>query len=116
MKFGMCFALEHLSCGGGYGGKWYGCLIALHCVTSTAPSCKSTATTNKPPQPSPPSPPKLHVQDDGYTNYTSGSYRAGKRACKMALQKELGLPVNPDIPLLGFIGRLDYQKGVDLIR
>lgn len=34
----------------------------------------------------------------------------------MALQKELGLPVNPDIPLFGFIGRLDYQKGVDLIR
>lgn len=34
----------------------------------------------------------------------------------MALQKELGLPVDPDAPLLGFIGRLDYQKGVDLIR
>ncbi len=33
----------------------------------------------------------------------------------MSLQ-ELGLPVNPDVPLLGFIGRLDYQKGVDLIR
>ena len=32
------------------------------------------------------------------------------------LQQELGLPVNPDTPLLGFIGRLDYQKGVDLIR
>ena len=30
--------------------------------------------------------------------------------------QELGLPVNPDVPLLGFIGRLDYQKGVDLIR
>jgi starch synthase len=34
----------------------------------------------------------------------------------MALQKELGLKVDPDIPLFGFIGRLDYQKGVDLIR
>ena len=33
-----------------------------------------------------------------------------------ALQKELGLPVDPDVPLFGFIGRLDYQKGVDLIR
>lgn len=30
--------------------------------------------------------------------------------------KELGLPVDPNAPLLGFIGRLDYQKGVDLIR
>ena len=33
-----------------------------------------------------------------------------------ALQRELGLPVDPNIPLFGFIGRLDYQKGVDLIR
>lgn len=24
--------------------------------------------------------------------------------------------MDPDIPMLGFIGRLDYQKGVDLIR
>ena len=30
--------------------------------------------------------------------------------------QELGLPENPDAPMLGFIGRLDYQKGVDLIR
>ncbi|KAK9785434.1 hypothetical protein WJX73_005586, partial [Symbiochloris irregularis] len=29
---------------------------------------------------------------------------------------ELGLPVEPDVPLLAFIGRLDHQKGVDLIR
>ena len=33
-----------------------------------------------------------------------------------ALQRELGLPVEPSAPLLGFIGRLDYQKGIDLIR
>jgi glycosyltransferase involved in cell wall biosynthesis len=30
--------------------------------------------------------------------------------------QELGLPEDRDAPLLGFIGRLDYQKGVDLIR
>lgn len=30
--------------------------------------------------------------------------------------QELGLPVGAHIPMLGFIGRLDYQKGVDLIR
>ncbi|XP_050237527.1 soluble starch synthase 1, chloroplastic/amyloplastic [Mercurialis annua] len=41
---------------------------------------------------------------------------SGKAQCKMALQKELGLPVRPDCPLIGFIGRLDYQKGIDLIR
>ena len=29
--------------------------------------------------------------------------------------QELGLPVDASIPMLGFIGRLDYQKGVDLI-
>lgn len=41
--------------------------------------------------------------------------RTGKAACKAALQRELGLPVRPDVPLLGFIGRLDPQKGVDQI-
>ncbi|XP_074570872.1 soluble starch synthase 1, chloroplastic/amyloplastic [Curcuma longa] len=40
---------------------------------------------------------------------------SGKTQCKAALQKELGLPVRPDVPLIGFIGRLDYQKGTDLI-
>ena len=34
----------------------------------------------------------------------------------MTAGQELGLPENPDVPLLGFIGRLDYQKGVDIIR
>ena len=34
---------------------------------------------------------------------------------KLALQKQLSLPVNETIPLLGFIGRLVEQKGVDLI-
>lgn len=56
------------------------------------------------------------LQDDGYVNYDLKTFVEGKRRCKAALQKELGLPVNPDIPMLGFIGRLDYQKGVDLIR
>ncbi|CAI0609432.1 unnamed protein product, partial [Linum tenue] len=41
---------------------------------------------------------------------------SGKVQNKIALQKELGLPVRPECPLIGFIGRLDYQKGVDLIR
>lgn len=34
---------------------------------------------------------------------------------KLALQTELGLSVDADIPLLGFVGRLVDQKGVDLI-
>jgi len=34
---------------------------------------------------------------------------------KLALQEELGLTVGSEIPLLGFVGRLVDQKGVDLI-
>ncbi|GJP32218.1 hypothetical protein CLOM_g16813 [Closterium sp. NIES-68] len=41
---------------------------------------------------------------------------SGKAACKAALQQELGLPVRPDVPLIGFIGRLDWQKGPDVIQ
>jgi len=39
---------------------------------------------------------------------------AGKRANKLELQKELALPVNPDVPLFGTITRLTEQKGVDI--
>ncbi len=38
-----------------------------------------------------------------------------KMANKRALQREMGLPVDDDAPLLGFVGRLTEQKGVDLI-
>ena len=34
----------------------------------------------------------------------------------LRLPQELGLPEDAKIPMMGFIGRLDYQKGVDLIR
>lgn len=34
---------------------------------------------------------------------------------KAALQKEFDLPVDEEALLLGFVGRLDYQKGVDLV-
>ncbi|XP_042504074.1 soluble starch synthase 1, chloroplastic/amyloplastic-like [Macadamia integrifolia] len=40
---------------------------------------------------------------------------SGKVQCKTALQEELGLAARPDCPMIGFIGRLDFQKGVDLI-
>ena len=42
-------------------------------------------------------------------------YRRGKAECKAALQRELGLHDDPDAPLVGFIGRLDQQKGVDVL-
>lgn len=57
----------------------------------------------------------VHLQTDGYQNYSQENLREGKAKCKEALQRELGLPVGAHIPMLGFIGRLDYQKGVDLI-
>ncbi|KAI3726104.1 hypothetical protein L1987_65901 [Smallanthus sonchifolius] len=57
----------------------------------------------------------IHLTSDGYTNYTLDTLDTGKPKCKTALQKELGLPVRDDVPLIGFIGRLDVQKGVDLI-
>lgn len=57
----------------------------------------------------------VHLKSDGYTNYSLETLPVGKAQCKAALQKELGLPVNEDVPVIGFIGRLDNQKGVDII-
>ncbi|WVZ15347.1 hypothetical protein V8G54_012913 [Vigna mungo] len=57
----------------------------------------------------------VHLTSNGYTNYSIETLQSGKRQCKAALQRELGLPVREDVPLLGFIGRLDHQKGIDLI-
>ncbi|MBP3648610.1 MAG: glycogen synthase GlgA [Clostridia bacterium] len=39
----------------------------------------------------------------------------GKAACKADLQAKLGLEVNPDIPVIGMVGRLSNQKGLDLV-
>ena len=39
----------------------------------------------------------------------------GKTACKAALQAEAGLPVRPDVPLFGLVGRLAPQKGIDVL-
>jgi starch synthase len=33
---------------------------------------------------------------------------------KAALQERLGLPVNPDVPLLGMVSRMDQAKGIDI--
>jgi starch synthase len=39
----------------------------------------------------------------------------GKTQCKLALQTELGLPVDERRALLGVIGRLTHQKGFDVL-
>ena len=40
---------------------------------------------------------------------------AGKKKCKAALQKELGLPVRARAPLMASIGRVAEQKGTGLV-
>lgn len=48
-------------------------------------------------------------------NYDLRDWVEGKSLCKAALQQEVGLPLRDDVPLIGFIGRLVSQKGLDLI-
>ncbi|MBQ7849832.1 MAG: glycogen/starch synthase, partial [Clostridia bacterium] len=49
-----------------------------------------------------------------YANYGAFSL-GGKETCKAELQKELGLTVDPEAPVVGIISRLSNQKGLDLI-
>lgn len=41
---------------------------------------------------------------------------AGKKKCKAALQKEMGLPEKPDVPVVAMISRLVDHKGFDLVK
>jgi starch synthase len=40
---------------------------------------------------------------------------AGKKACKEALQREFGLAVRPDVPVIAMVSRLAEHKGFDLV-
>ncbi len=40
---------------------------------------------------------------------------SGKARCKQALQESLELDVNPNVPIIGMVGRLSNQKGLDLV-
>jgi starch synthase len=44
----------------------------------------------------------------------SSSRLAGKAQCKEDLQRRLGLPPDPAVPLIGMVSRLSEQKGIDL--
>ncbi|KAJ6727755.1 GRANULE-BOUND STARCH SYNTHASE 1 CHLOROPLASTIC/AMYLOPLASTIC [Salix koriyanagi] len=57
-----------------------------------------------------------YIRKTGITGITNGmdvSY--AKPLLKEALQSEVGLPVDRDIPVIGFIGRLEEQKGSDIL-
>ena len=48
-------------------------------------------------------------------HYNADTLSDGKAKCKAALQKEVGLPVNPDTPLMVMVTRLAGHKGLDLL-
>src|SRR5262249_33690916 len=47
--------------------------------------------------------------------YDASTVELGKAACKAWLQRRAGLPERPEVPLFAQIGRLDPQKGWDLL-
>jgi len=52
---------------------------------------------------------------DIYEPYTAKNYKSGKAKNKAALQEELGLTKNKNIPLVVMITRLTAGKGIDLV-
>ncbi len=55
------------------------------------------------------------AQDEALTqSYTPGKL-SGKAACKKNLQKELGLQIASDTPIVAMVTRLDSQKGIELV-
>ncbi len=60
---------------------------------------------------------EFNPQTDPYieSNFSSKSVLSGKKANKVALQKELGLPVRESAFVIGIVSRLTEQKGFDLV-
>lgn len=60
---------------------------------------------------------EFNPQTDSYieSNFSSKSVLSGKKANKVALQKELGLPVRESAFVIGIVSRLTEQKGFDLV-
>ena len=48
-------------------------------------------------------------------HYNADSFAEGKAICKAALQAEVGLPQEPDVPLCVMVTRLAGHKGLDLL-
>ena len=55
------------------------------------------------------------ANDDRIAAKYSAADLKGKAECKKALQEMLGLEVRPDVPIIGMVGRLSNQKGLDLV-
>ncbi len=49
------------------------------------------------------------------THYNAETFLQGKAMCKLALQKEVGLPGEEDVPLMVMVTRLAGHKGLDLL-
>lgn len=58
---------------------------------------------------------EYHPQHDPFLPCPIGPDLAGKGENKRLLQQELGLPVDPNCPLLIMVSRLVEQKGLDLL-
>ena len=48
-------------------------------------------------------------------NYNADTFGSKKAVCKAELQKQCGLPVREDVPLIGLVSRLVGHKGLDII-
>ena len=48
-------------------------------------------------------------------HYNADTFETGKALCKKSLQEEVGLPVQPDVPLMVMVTRLAGHKGLDLL-
>ena len=48
-------------------------------------------------------------------HFNAETFTEGKAICKAELQKEVGLPVEPDVPLMVMVTRLAGHKGLDLL-
>ena len=48
-------------------------------------------------------------------HFNAETFVTGKAACKAALQREVGLPERPDVPLMVMVTRLAGHKGLDLL-
>ena len=53
--------------------------------------------------------------DDHIAQGYSAADLTGKRACKADLLRSFGLPGSPELPVIGIISRLVWQKGFDIV-